>query len=66
MIKEEMKRNIDGLIRRNEILEKLNQDVKSRIMKELFQKDKTVYWDILDWYHLVSYLPSDLKNEMKR
>ncbi|CAN6568684.1 unnamed protein product [Malus baccata var. baccata] len=68
LIKEEMERNIDELIRRNGIPEKLNQDVKSRIMEKIeeqFQKDD-LYWDILDWYHLVSHLPPDFRNEIKR
>ncbi|KAB2598156.1 wall-associated receptor kinase-like 16 [Pyrus ussuriensis x Pyrus communis] len=65
MMKEEMKRNINGLIRRNGIPERLNQDVMSRFMEELFQENKVVYWDKLDWYHLVSCLPQDFKKEIK-
>ncbi|KAM0967387.1 putative cyclic nucleotide-gated ion channel 13 [Malus sylvestris] len=65
MIQEEMERSIDGLISKNGIPEESNQDVKLRIIKELFQEDKTVYWDILDWYHLVSCLPPNFENEMK-
>ncbi|XP_050138084.1 uncharacterized protein LOC126614449 [Malus sylvestris] len=65
MMKEEMKRNIDGLMRKNGIPERLNHNVKLQIMKELFQEDKDVHWNILDWDYLVSLLPSNLQSRIK-
>ncbi|XP_068316334.1 uncharacterized protein [Pyrus communis] len=66
MMKEEIERNIDGLIRRNGIPEKLNQDVKSRMMKNVEENFQQVdlYWDLLDWDHLVSGLPLDFQKEI--
>ncbi|RXI09042.1 hypothetical protein DVH24_023186 [Malus domestica] len=67
MMKEEIELNIDGLIRKNEILKRLNQDVKSRIMKnveENFHQDN-LYWDLLNWDHLVSHLPRDFQDEIE-
>ncbi|KAM2006034.1 hypothetical protein ACFX15_001134 [Malus domestica] len=66
MMKEEIE-NIDGLIRRKGIPEGFDQDVKSRIMEKIeeqFQKDD-IYWDKLDWDHLVSHLPLDFQNKIK-
>ncbi|TQE04908.1 hypothetical protein C1H46_009511 [Malus baccata] len=68
MMKEEIELNIDGLIRKNEILKMLNQDVKLRIMKyveEKFHQDD-LYWDLLNWDHLVSHLPRDFQDEIER
>ncbi|XP_048446501.1 uncharacterized protein LOC103936744 isoform X3 [Pyrus x bretschneideri] len=66
MMKEEIERNIDGLIRRNGIPEKLNQDVKLRTMKNVEENFQQVdlYWDLLDWDHLVSGLPLDFQKEI--
>ncbi|KAB2598158.1 hypothetical protein D8674_001078 [Pyrus ussuriensis x Pyrus communis] len=67
MMKEEIERNIGGLIRQNGIPERLNQDLKSRIMKtveENFQDDD-LYWDLLDWKYLVYRLTRDLQDEIK-
>nr|XP_028956518.1 uncharacterized protein LOC103417728 isoform X2 [Malus domestica] len=66
MMKEEIERNIDELICSNGIPERLNQDVKSRMMKnveENFQQDD-LYWDLLDWDHLVYGLPLDFQKEI--
>ncbi|XP_050119508.1 uncharacterized protein LOC126596155 isoform X13 [Malus sylvestris] len=66
MMKEEIELYIDGLIRKNEIVIRLNQDVKSRMMKnveENFQQDD-LYWDLLDWDHLVYGLPLDFQKEI--
>ncbi|XP_028956539.2 uncharacterized protein [Malus domestica] len=70
MMKKEMETNIDGLIHRKEIPEWFNQSVKSRIMEKIEEQvqNNALYWDKLDWDwdHLVSHLPLDFQNEIKR
>ncbi|CAN6568687.1 unnamed protein product [Malus baccata var. baccata] len=66
MMKEEIERNIDELMRINGIPESLNQNIKSRIIENVednFQQYDH-YWDSLDWDHLVSGLPLDFKKEI--
>ncbi|KAB2597157.1 cyclic nucleotide-gated ion channel 15 [Pyrus ussuriensis x Pyrus communis] len=70
MMKEEMEQHIDWLMPKNRIPERLNQDMKSRILEKVeqqFQQDKVVYWDNLDfdWHNLISLLPLDFQNEIK-
>ncbi|TQD81161.1 hypothetical protein C1H46_033271 [Malus baccata] len=65
MMKEEVERNIDEFIIRNTIPKSLNQVVKSRIMEELLQENKDVYWDRLDGDHLISHLPRDFQDEIE-
>lgn len=69
-MKEKMEQHIDWLMPRNRIPERLNQDMKSRILEKVeqqFQQDKVVYWDKLnfDWHNLISLLPLDFQNEIK-
>lgn len=69
-MKEEMEQHIDWLMPKNRIPERLNQDMKSRILEKVeqqFQQDKVVYWDNLDfdWHNLISLLPLDFQNEIK-
>ncbi|XP_050119389.1 uncharacterized protein LOC126596155 isoform X11 [Malus sylvestris] len=63
MMKEEIELYIDGLIRKNEIVIRLNHDVKSRIMKNVEEK---FHQDDLYWDHLFSHLPRDFQDEIER
>ncbi|XP_028956523.1 uncharacterized protein [Malus domestica] len=63
MMKKEIELYIDGLIRKNEIVIRLNHDVKSRIMKNVEEK---FHQDDLYWDHLFSHLPRDFQDEIER
>ncbi|CAN6710399.1 unnamed protein product [Malus baccata var. baccata] len=63
MMKEEIEQHMHPWMRKNGIPERLNNEIKLRIMNNLALDD----WNTLpsDWYNLVSRLPLDLQNQIK-
>ncbi|CAN6693028.1 unnamed protein product [Malus baccata var. baccata] len=64
MMKQEVEQHINSWMRKNGIPERLNKYIKLRITENL----SFDYWDTLpsDWYNVVSHLPLDFRNEIKR